>query len=222
MSLLVTEIIKINFILKSHEFSVSVNVEWILPVCLNIQYLKIDFSEESNGLHNEIARLKKLKELEVSANKTSELKEVTLIGFRTKTTLLTSSQIFSCCRQVEILRMHISDLTLGDLAELEPTENMTDITLLWVKGPTLKDFKVLPVLKTWRQLRRLTLQNNQNISGRPFELLSEFIMEVKHLSHLRIDIRYDYSNDGQLKVLRDKVNEFILPLRPSFKLDLGN
>jgi len=79
MSLLVTEMIKINFILKSHEFSISVLVDWIFSVCLNIHTLRL--SGYSNGCHNEIARLKKLKKLEIWAKKANDLNKVTLIAF---------------------------------------------------------------------------------------------------------------------------------------------
>ena len=42
-------------------------------------------------------------------------------------------------------------------------------------------------------------------------------METKNLSYLCF---YDRSNDGQLEILRDKVNELILPRRPNFKFDI--
>ena len=84
----------------------------------------------SNSFRNEIAGLKKLKKLNVWANKTSDLKEVGLISFRIKTTLLTSSQIVRSCRQVEILRMNVYCLVLRDLTELEPADvpNMTEVS----------------------------------------------------------------------------------------------
>ena len=44
-----------------------------------------------NGFHNEIARLKKLKKLDVMVAEASELKEVRLIASNIKTTLLTFS-----------------------------------------------------------------------------------------------------------------------------------
>jgi hypothetical protein len=82
----------INFILKVSDFSVSALVRWIFSVCINIHTLTLEVQlEKSNGFSNEIARLKKLKKLDVSAHKASDLKEVTLIAFRITTTLLTSS-----------------------------------------------------------------------------------------------------------------------------------
>ncbi len=54
-----------------------------------------------------------------------------------------------------------------------------------------------------------------------FELLRDFVMTMKHLSHLHIVPSYDRSNYGQLEILRDKINELILPQRPNFKFDIS-
>jgi hypothetical protein len=82
VSLLVTEMKKVYFTLKSHEFSISVLVEWILPFCLNIHDLQVQLSIQPNGFtKNEIGSLKKLKQLDVSANEASDLKEVRLVAF---------------------------------------------------------------------------------------------------------------------------------------------
>jgi hypothetical protein len=78
MSLLVTEMMKINFILKAHDFSISVVVKWILSACLNIRTLML--SDIPHSFRNEIARLKKLKELQLSADSARALKLVTLIA----------------------------------------------------------------------------------------------------------------------------------------------
>ena len=166
-------------------------------------------SKQPKSFLNEIRRLKKLKKLNVTAYYSSDLKEVTLIASIIMPLLLTSSQIVRGCRQVEILRMNVICLTLGDLTELELAENITDITLCWFgELPCIKE--VFPVLKGWRQLHRLTLRNhNYNINHRnltcpPFEVLSDFIMAMKHLSYLHIVPRfYGRSNDNQLKLLRD-------------------
>ena len=124
---------------------------------------------------------------------------------------------------MEILRMRVTWLVETDLAELEPAENMTDVTLIWWSGPSIEE--VLPVLKRWHQLHRLTL-NNQDKSVPQLELLGDFIMEMKHLSYLHIPPHFDPfsldSNRGQLEILRDKVNEMILPQRPNFKFDISN
>ena len=116
---------------------------------------------------------------------------------------------------------------LGDLTELELAENITDITLCWFgELPCIKE--VFPVLKGWRQLHRLTLRNHnyimnhRNLTCPPFQVLSDFIMGMKHLSYLHIVPHfYGRSNDNQLKILRDKVNELILPRRPNFKFDIS-
>ena len=71
MSQLVSEMMKINFFLKSYDFSFSALAKWIFSVCLN--------------------RLKELKKLVVRTTTASELKEVLLIASNIKTTLLTSS-----------------------------------------------------------------------------------------------------------------------------------
>jgi hypothetical protein len=82
---------KINFISKVHDFSISALVEWILSDCLNLDFLELGLiSKKASSFLNEIVRLKKLKELNISAYEASELKEVTLIAFRITTTLLTS------------------------------------------------------------------------------------------------------------------------------------
>jgi hypothetical protein len=118
---------------------------------------------------------------------------------------------------VEILRMRTTYLTLSDLAEWEPAEAMADVTLSWWSGPSYEN--VLQMLKRWRQLRRLTLKNDlDNTSVPPLEVLCEFITEMKHLSYLHISPHY--GDSGQWKILRDKVNELILPLRPNFTFDI--
>ena len=81
---------KINFILKSHDFSISVLVKWILSACSNIHDLQIKLPYQESFL-DEIGRLKKLKKLNVTAYHSSDLKEVKLIASIIMPTLLTSS-----------------------------------------------------------------------------------------------------------------------------------
>jgi hypothetical protein len=125
---------------------------------------------------------------------------------------------------VENLSVFVSCLTLRDLAELEPAENTTDIYLHWFECPYIKE--VFPVLKRWRHLTRLTLsisKKSLNNIFPPFEVFSNFIMGMKHLQYLHINAAsrfYDRSNDDQLEILRDKVNELILPRRPNFKFSI--
>ena len=81
---------KINKILKSHDFSISALVKWILSACSNIQDLQIELPNQESFL-NEIGRLKKLKKLNVTTSNSSDLKEVKLIASIIMPTLLTSS-----------------------------------------------------------------------------------------------------------------------------------
>ena len=119
---------------------------------------------------------------------------------------------------MEILRMRVTWLVETDLAELEPAENMTDVTLIWWSGPSIEE--VLSVLKRWQQLHRLTLWNNLNKSVPQLELLGDFIMEMKHLTYLHLVPNNDRSNCFQLETLRDKINDLVLPGRPNFKFDI--
>jgi len=120
---------------------------------------------------------------------------------------------------VEILWMRTSFLNLWDLAEWEPAESITDITLVWSCGPSIGD--VLPILKRWRQVRRLTLRKYCNRYAPSFEALSDFITEMKHLSYLHIAPENDHFSYKELEILRDRVNEWILPRRPNFMLDIS-
>jgi hypothetical protein len=115
--------------------------------------------------------------------------------------------------------MDVTRLVLRDLAELEPAENKTDVTLCWQEGPYMKE--VLPVLKRWRNLTRLTLMDRvrRETSFPPLEVLSDFILGMNQLSYLHIIPDYHYSDFEKLRILRDKINEMILPRRPNFKFD---
>jgi len=116
--------------------------------------------------------------------------------------------------------MYISEFTPRDLAEWELAENITDVTLhWWGNGPSIGE--VLPMLKRWRQVRRLTLGKYRNTSVPPLEVLSDFITEMKLLSYLHIVQGYDRSNCDEQEILRDEVNELILPLRPNFTFDIS-
>jgi hypothetical protein len=127
--------------------------------------------------------------------------------------------------------MDVMWLILSDLTELEPAENLTDVTLCWECGPSIENWEsgpsienVLPIIKRWRHLKRLALIDNvtnNKIFVLSMEVVGDFIMEMKHLTHFHIVPDYDRSNYGQLKILREKVNEFILPRRPNFKFDIS-
>ena len=80
------------FSLKSQRsISFTEFVKWVLPFCSNIDTLKIRLIEQPNDLHNEIVRLKKLKDFHIGAQCKIDLKEVKSVVFRSKITLLTSS-----------------------------------------------------------------------------------------------------------------------------------
>jgi hypothetical protein len=86
--------ININFILQASDFSISALVKWILSACLNIHTLRLQSTDDEEGLNsflNEIGFLEKLRELKVNVSSSSALKKVTIIASRTMTTLLTFS-----------------------------------------------------------------------------------------------------------------------------------
>jgi hypothetical protein len=66
-------------------------VEWILPACLNIHTLKLDFLYQEMDVRVEMVPFKKLKKLNVQCDDASDLKEVTLLTIRNLKTLLTST-----------------------------------------------------------------------------------------------------------------------------------
>ena len=70
------------FSFKSHLYFAEF-VKWILPFCPNIHTLKLHSIGEPKDVHNDIIRLKKLKDLEIETSE--DLKEVTFVAFRTKT-----------------------------------------------------------------------------------------------------------------------------------------
>jgi hypothetical protein len=120
---------------------------------------------------------------------------------------------------VEILRLDVSKVDLEDFAELEPAEYTTEVHLSWGSGPSIEE--VLPILRRWRHLRRLTLSRWYDRSVPPFEVLGDFIMSMKHLTYLHLVPNNDRSNCGQLESLRDKINDLVLLRRPNFKIDIG-
>jgi hypothetical protein len=122
---------------------------------------------------------------------------------------------------VEILRTDIYFLNEEELAELELAENITDVDLCWHGGPKIE--YVLPFLKRWRHLCRLTLTFTdlyEDACFPPVEVLSDFIIGMKHLSYFHIVPDIECSK-ARLEVLRGKVNELILPLRPNFEFDIS-
>ena len=63
---------------KQRQFYISEIVQWILPFCSNIHTLILRLEGSQKGLHNEIARLEKLINLDVWIAKVIHLKEVIL------------------------------------------------------------------------------------------------------------------------------------------------
>jgi hypothetical protein len=112
---------------------------------------------------------------------------------------------------VEILEFFIRKAKLKDITEWV-AENMTEVELGWDKGPSIE--QVLPVLRKWRQLKKVTLR----LHGRHYpspEVLCDFIMGIKHLKYLNLR----FGPNPELKPLLDKINEFVLPRRPDFHLE---
>jgi len=105
-----------------------------------------------------------------------------------------------------------------DLAGLEHNDNITEVHLRWLLGPSVKE--VLPMLKRCTHLRRLTLERPARICFPPFEELCNFIMELKQLTCLQII--YDHCHrSNHFKSEVDEVNAFLLPLRPNFNFCLS-
>jgi len=55
-------------------------IEWILPFCPNIHTLKLHFIHQPNDLHNDIIRLKKLKDLDIAYSSRIDPIEVTCVA----------------------------------------------------------------------------------------------------------------------------------------------
>jgi hypothetical protein len=136
-------------------------------------------------------------------------------------TLFTFSQIFRNCRQLEKLKVYIEEGRLQDFAELEfadlePSENTTDVQLNWSDGPSV--YEVLPFFKRWQHLRRLTLSSSFfDKRAMPPEKLCDFILGMKNLTYLNVGPTILKYNRDRPEILREKVNELVLPRRPNFK-----
>jgi hypothetical protein len=71
--------------------SIAEFVKWILPFCSNIHTLRLTLTEMPSDLHNEIVRLKNLKNLHIGTSIGMHPKEVTSVAFAPNETVLTSS-----------------------------------------------------------------------------------------------------------------------------------
>jgi hypothetical protein len=98
-----------------------------------------------------------------------------------------------------------------DYAELESAVNMTEVSICWREGHSIED--ILPVLKKWRQLRRLTLWSGNESSVPQIKVMCDFIMRMKNLTYFKLSL-----NCAQLESFRDEVSKVLLPLRPKFEL----
>jgi len=114
---------------------------------------------------------------------------------------------------VEILELSFIDSQLQDFAEFDAT-NLKEIELVLDQGPSIEE--VLLVLVKCRQLRKVRLVEGKELVP-TFEVLFNFIMMMNHLEYLYLSL----DSNRQLKLLRDKIHESVLPSRPNFKFDVG-
>jgi hypothetical protein len=112
---------------------------------------------------------------------------------------------------VEILRVNADSASLQDFAELESAENLSEVHLSWKEGPSIEE--MLPTLKRWRYLRRLTLQSRSSVPH--LDVMCDFIMRMKHLTCFQLTVIC-----AQPETLRDQIKEKVLPRRPNFELTI--
>jgi hypothetical protein len=112
---------------------------------------------------------------------------------------------------LEILRLNASVASLQDFAELESAENLKEAHLSCREGPSIEE--MLPTLKRWRYLRRLTLQSQSSVPH--VDVWCDFIMRMKHLICLQLSLIC-----AQPITLRDQIKEKVLPRRPNFELTI--
>ena len=118
--------------------------------------------------------------------------------------------MFRNCRNVKILRVNASVASLTDFAELESAENLNEAHLSWKEGPSIEE--MLPILKRWRFLRRVSLQCR---SVPHVDVMCDFIMKMKHLTCLQLAVIC-----AQPETLSDQIKEKVLPRRPNFQLTI--
>ena len=114
---------------------------------------------------------------------------------------------------MEILKLSVIKAQLQDFTGFNAT-NVKEVTFVWEKGPSIEE--LLLVLVKCRQLRKVRLFGGKELVP-TFEVLSYFIMVMNHLEHLYLSL----DSNRQLKHLRDKIHECILPSRPNFKFEVG-
>ena len=115
---------------------------------------------------------------------------------------------------MEILKLSFLKAQPQDFAEFNST-NMREIQLVLNKGLSIEE--VLLVLGKCRQLRKVRLVVGKALVP-TFEVLCNFIMVMNHLEYLYLSL----DTNRELKLVRDKIHECILPNRPNFKFDVGD
>jgi hypothetical protein len=116
---------------------------------------------------------------------------------------------------VENLKLWLHVAKLKYFAELD-AENLKKVYLRWENDPSVED--VLPVLKKFRYLQRMTLDQIEKVPS--LEVLLDFIMEMKHLTRLLLAPMCDRSSCEQLSSFRDELFKLVSPHRPNFELGL--
>jgi hypothetical protein len=115
---------------------------------------------------------------------------------------------------VEILELSFSEAQPQDFAEFNAT-NLKEICVVLGEGRSIEE--ILLVLEKCRQLRKVSLFVGSELVP-TFDVLCYFIMAMNHLEYLYLSL----DSNRQLKLLRDKIHESILPSRPNFKFDVGS
>jgi hypothetical protein len=111
---------------------------------------------------------------------------------------------------VESLSVDTDVANIRDYAELESAVNMTEVIICWREGHSIEE--ILPVLKRWRQLRRLTLRSCNESSVPRVKVICDFIMRMKYLTYLQLSL-----DCAQPETLRVEVNAVVLSRRPNFE-----
>jgi hypothetical protein len=114
---------------------------------------------------------------------------------------------------VECLSVNTDVAKVQDYAALESATNMTEVNICWGEGHSIED--ILPVLKRWRALRRLTLWSGNESCVPQAKVICDFIMKMKNLTYFKLCL-----NCAQLESFRDEVTKVLLPLRPKFELHI--
>ncbi len=100
----------------------------------------------------------------------------------------------------------------------KPGTNIQELKIICKAYASFEE--VLPVFERWQKLRRLTLK----IRIEPFPLVSlssgPVVNSIKKMKHLTLLHLADVFVTQDVKALREKVKEVIVPERPYFTLNL--